>query len=51
MELKLQRTSNEPHIWKKLISADLITNLSEFRASLGSSILKAIANHTLAIMH
>lgn len=27
MELKLQKTSNEPHIWKKLISADLITNL------------------------
>lgn len=54
MELKLQRTFNNPHLQQIFISVHfLITNLQVTESQPGQQygILKAIANHTLAIMH
>lgn len=54
MELKLQKTFNNPHLQQIFISVFfLIANLhlTESQPGQQHGILKAIANHTLAIMH
>lgn len=54
MELKLQRTFNNPHLQQIFISVHSLTanlQVTESQPGQQHGILKAIASHTLAIMH